>query len=319
MQEILKYLLKITGAVLLLVGLVAAYYGPLEIHVFYFFSEGGRFHYEGFGMGSFWFGALVGQNIGYYLIAALLIPAGIGHLRLRRWALTITQLYLWFWLGAGIVLIINMLLLLPVAFSLDLPGELLSQRLLIIGLFSIITLVLVPVAALWFYRSEKVKAVFEEHDPKRYWTERYPFPLLALLLLYLIMIIVMHMALFFQSIFPMFGRIMLGRPPVYIISLCILILGILIYGTVQLKTWAWWASLVYLSLLTISSIMTFTQVGFYDIMLLMKLPAFEMDFLDALTLLHDYYLVGLIAIPLLIALGLLTYSKRYFGTSSHGE
>jgi hypothetical protein len=65
--------------------------------------------------------------------------------------------------------------------------------------------------------------------------------------------------------------------------------------------------------------MTFTQVGFYDIMLLMKLPAFEMDFLDALTLLHDYYLVGLIAIPLLIALGLLTYSKRYFGTSSHGE
>jgi hypothetical protein len=319
MQEILKYLLKITGAGLLLVGLVAAYYGPLEIHVFYFFSEGGRFHYEGFGMGSFWFGALVGQNIGYYLIAALLIPAGIGHLRLRRWALTITQLYLWFWLGAGIVLIINMLLLLPVAFSLDLPGELLSQRLLIIGLFSIITLVLVPVAALWFYRSEKVKAVFEEHDPKRYWTERYPFPLLALLLLYLIMIIVMHMALFFQSIFPMFGRIMLGRPPVYIISLCILILGILIYGTVQLKTWAWWASLVYLSLLTISSIMTFTQVGFYDIMLLMKLPAFEMYFLDALTLLHDYYLVGLIAIPLLIALGLLTYSKRYFGTSSHGE
>ncbi len=89
MIKLIRVLLKIIGFALILVGLVAAFYGPLEIFVFYLFSEGGRFHYDGFGVGSIWFAALVVQNIGYYVIAAICIPIGIGHLKLRRWALTL--------------------------------------------------------------------------------------------------------------------------------------------------------------------------------------------------------------------------------------
>ncbi len=37
------------GVFLLLIGLAAALLGPLEMYCFYLFSEGGRFHYEGFG------------------------------------------------------------------------------------------------------------------------------------------------------------------------------------------------------------------------------------------------------------------------------
>ncbi|MBN1152236.1 MAG: hypothetical protein JXA58_03405, partial [Dehalococcoidia bacterium] len=97
--------LQLCGLVLLLIGLVGAAYGPLEIYVFYFFSEGGQFHYQGFGFGSLWFAALVVQNLGYYVVAALLIPVGLGHFKLRRWTLTLTRLYLWFWLGAGVLLL----------------------------------------------------------------------------------------------------------------------------------------------------------------------------------------------------------------------
>lgn len=81
--------LKLIGVILILAGIVAVYYGPLEIHCYYLFSEGGRFHYDGFEIGSSGFAALVVQNIGYYIIAALLIPVGIGHVKLRRWALFI--------------------------------------------------------------------------------------------------------------------------------------------------------------------------------------------------------------------------------------
>ncbi len=118
MRKITTIFLKAIGLVLILIGLVAAYYGPLEIFVFYLFSEGGQFYYHGFGMGSLWFAALVVQNIGYYLIAALFLPVGIGHMRKRRWALTLTQLYLWFWLGFGILLFGNFILLIP---SINLP------------------------------------------------------------------------------------------------------------------------------------------------------------------------------------------------------
>jgi hypothetical protein len=315
MQQLTLNFLRIIGVVLILVGIVAAYYGPLEIFVFYLFSEGGRFHYDGFGMGSLWFAALVVQNIGYYIIAALFIPVGIGHLKLRRWALTLTQLYILFWLAAGILLVGNLIVLVSSVFKLDLSRIVLFVRLSIIGISSFIVLILLPLLALWFYKSEKVGSLFQEHDSNLYWTERYPFPLLALLLLFVVMIIVMHIAIFFQALFPMFGQIMLGRRPVYILSLCILILGFLIYGTLRLKIWAWWSSLVYVSLLTISSVMSFSRHSFYDIILMMNLPANEMQFLDKMILLHDYHLVALFAPPLLVTLALIVYSKRYFQKS----
>ncbi len=312
MQKFLPLFLKLIGCVLLLIGLVAAYYGPLEIYVFHLFSEGGRFHYEGFGVGSLWFAYLVVQNIGYYIVAALCIPVGIGHLRQHRWALTLAQLYSWYWLGAGILLAVNLLLLIPGASRLDLGQDVLLVRMGIVGLAALIFLILLPVLALWFYRSEAVRSAFESHDPKTYWTERYPFPLLALLLLFAIMIIVLHLAYFFQGAFPLFGQIVLGRPSAYILSLCVLVLGILMYGVIRLKTWAWWGSLATISLLLVSSVMSFGRHGFYDIILMMSLPAYEMELLDGLVLLGGYNLVGLVAPPLMLALVLLVYSRRYF-------
>ncbi len=101
MQKLISPFLRLLGGALLLVGLVGAYYGPLEIFVFYLFSEGGQFYYDGFGMGSLWFAYLVVQNLGYYIIAAICIPIGLGHIWLRRWALTLARLTLWFTLGSG--------------------------------------------------------------------------------------------------------------------------------------------------------------------------------------------------------------------------
>jgi hypothetical protein len=117
MQKIFTIFLKAIGLVLILIGLVAAYYGPLEIFVFYLFSEVGQFNCDGFGMGSFWFVALVVQNISYYVIAALFLPVGIDHVRERRWALRLTQLYLWFWLRAGSLIFGNFILLIPSSFE----------------------------------------------------------------------------------------------------------------------------------------------------------------------------------------------------------
>jgi hypothetical protein len=313
MDKLIPRFLQIIGVFLLLVGLVAAYYGPLEIFVFYLFSEGGPFYYDGFGVGSFWFAYLVVQNLGYYLVAAICLPLGIGHIQLRRWALTLTRLYAWFWLGAGLLLIANSILLIPSVLKLDLERDIVITRVTVIGLAMLITLVILPLFVLWIYKGNKVRSVFEEHDPNLYWTERYPFPLLALLLLYLIIIVVMHIAMFFQALFPLFGRILLGRQPVYLLSFCVVITIGLIYGIARVKIWAWWGSLVYISLLTISSAMSFSRHSFYEIIVLMNLPVYEMEFLDRMLLVHDFHLVGLVSAPLLIALGLLVYSKRYFG------
>jgi hypothetical protein len=39
------------GVLSLLAGIGIAFLGPVEVYCFYLFSEGGRFHYEGFGFG----------------------------------------------------------------------------------------------------------------------------------------------------------------------------------------------------------------------------------------------------------------------------
>jgi hypothetical protein len=110
-----------------------------------------------------------------------------------------------------------------------------------------------------------------------------------------------------------FGQVLLGRPSAYVIALCILITGILMFGIVRLKLWAWWGALGYTAALAISSLLTFSRYTFIEILDRMNLPAFELAFLDRLTPLQDFHLVVLTSVPLLAAIGLLVYSKRYFG------
>ena len=99
-----RRILVLIGILLLAAGIVIGFFGPLEMYCFYLFSEGGRFHYEGFGFGSFLFGNIAAQIIGYYLIGIVGVGLGYGHLAMRRWARKLTLTLLWFWVIFGIPL-----------------------------------------------------------------------------------------------------------------------------------------------------------------------------------------------------------------------
>jgi hypothetical protein len=166
--------LVVIGGLLLLIGLAAALLGPVEMYCFSLFSEGGRFHYEGFGFGSFMFGNIASQIIGYYVIAMVLIPLGYGHLKTRRWARTLSLTLLWFWLVVGIPLTIVFLFILVTAKDLSL-----ATVLIVIVLLALSYLV-IPGVLIWFYRSRNVRLTFETRDPRSYWIERLPIPILVL-------------------------------------------------------------------------------------------------------------------------------------------
>ena len=100
------------GVLSLLAGTGIAFLGPVEVYCFYLFTEGGRFHYPGFGFGSFMFGNIAAQIACYYLIAAVLIPFGYGHVTRRRWARPLGLTLVWCWLILGIPLGILFILVL---------------------------------------------------------------------------------------------------------------------------------------------------------------------------------------------------------------
>ena len=208
-------ILAAIGVLLLLVGTVAAFLGPLEMYCFYLFSEGGRFHYEGFGFGSFMFGNIACQIIGYYVIAILFIPLGYGHLKTRRWARTVSLTLLWFWLVVGIPLIVVFFFMLVTAKELSLAGV------LIVAILLGLSYLLIPGLLIRFYRSRNVRLTFETKDPKSYWTEKLPLPVLVLCSLFLFYAIALHIPIFFNGIFPLFGVLLFDIQGILLIDILV--------------------------------------------------------------------------------------------------
>lgn len=298
-------ILVLIGGLLLVGGIVIGFFGPAEMYCFTLFSEGGRFYYEGFGFGSFMFGNIAAQIIGYYLIAAVCVPLGYGHMTARRWARKLTLTLLWFWVIFGIPLIVVFLFTL---FS--------SKELSIIaGLAALVIAGLAYFVAPWllmrFYRSRDVCLTFETRDPKATWIDDLPQPVLVLGALLLFYIVVLHIPIFFSGIFPFFGLLLTDLAGILLIDVSIFCLAGLTWGVLKLKPWAWWGSLVFLSLLTFSVIVTFSQYTLLDILARLRFSLTEMEILDGLPF-HGFHLALALGVPLLITLGLLVYSKRCF-------
>jgi hypothetical protein len=297
--------LVVIGVLLLLVGIAAAFLGPAEMYCFYLFSEGGRFHYEGFGFGSFMFGNMACQIIGYYVIAILSIPLGYGHVTVRRWARTLSLTLLWFWLVVGVPLVIVFFFMLVTAKDLSLAAVLIA----VIALGA--SYLVLPGLLIPFYRGRDVRLTFEARDPRSYPIEKLPMPIPVLCALYSFYIVVLHVPIFFNGIFPLFGDFLFELQGILLLDIAILLLACLVWGTLRRRTWAWWGSLVYFGLLTSSSILTFAKSDYLDVLAMMRFPPTEMKALQGLPF-QGFHFAVFIGIPLLITLGLIISSKRHF-------
>ena len=298
--------LAVFGILLLLIGIAAAFLGPIEMYCFYLFSDGGRFHYEGFRFGSFMFGNIASQIIGYYVIAAVCIPLGYGHLTVRRWARTLSLTLLWFWLVVGAPLAVVFFFVLITAKELSLVAVLIVAVLLCLSYF------LVPGLLIRFYRGRNVRLTFENRDTRSYWTERVPIPILVLCALYLFYAITLHVPIFFNGIFPLFGTFLSGLEGILLLDVSILALAFLTWGTMRLRTWAWWGSLVYFGLLTFSSILTLARSSYAEILAVIDFPPREIEFLEGVPI-QGTHLAVFVGIPLLLTVAAIVASKRCFG------
>lgn len=296
------------GILSLLIGAIAGFFGPLETYCFYLFSEGGRFHYEGFGFGSFMFGNIACQIIGYYLIATVLIPLGYGHLKRRRWARTYSLALLWSWLVVGIPLAVVFLFTAATAKELSLAVA------LIIATFMALSYLVIPGLLIWFYRSRDVRLTFEARDSHSYGLERLPMPVLVLGFLHLFYIVVLHLPLLFNGIFPFFGVFLSGLQGILLLDISIVCLACLTWGAAKLRVWAWWGSLVYWIAMTLSAILTFARSSYLDILSVVQFPPTEIEFLDGLPF-RGVHFAMFIAIPLLATLGVVVLSRPHFRTA----
>jgi hypothetical protein len=293
------------GVLLLLAGVAMAFMGPLEMRAFYLFSEGGRFHYEGFGFGSFMFANIAAQIVGYYLIAMVAMPLGYGNIMRLRWARTLSLAVLGFWLVAGIPLMVAFMFVLMASKDVSLPAALIALT----GLA--LSYAVVPGLLIRFYRSRDVRLTFETRDPRSPWIEDVPLPVLVVCAVFGLTIAVLQVLILFNGVFPLFHTLIFELRGIELIALSILILVGLIWGLLRLRRWAWWGSLLYWGYLTFSSIAALSRMTFADILSHMKFSPLEVEVLDGIPI-QGAHLAVLAGIPLLVTLGLIVYSRRHF-------
>jgi len=298
-------ILDAIGILLLLLGLSCAALGPAELYCFYFFTEGGRFHYQGFGFGSFMFAFIAVQIIGYYVIAFLCIPLGYGHLRLRRWARTLSLAGLGFWFIMGVPLVITFLAILVLAKDMSMVTVLAMLPLMAL-LYPVLPAVLTR-----FYRSRDVKLTFEARDPKSYWTEQLPSAIWVLCFLLTFWIIALHLAILLRGAFPLFGMLVTELPGILLLDASILVVAALTWGTFRLQVWAWWGAVAYFCVLTLSTISTFLRLGWSDILDALKFAPLEANALAGVPI-RGIHLAAFFGVPLAATLGCIIYSKRFF-------
>ncbi len=298
--------LMVIGALLLIVGLFSAFLGPIEMYPFYMFSEGGRFHYLGFGFGSFMFGNIAAQVAGYYLIAMILIPLGYGHLRLRSWSRTLFLVLLECWLVLGIPLTIVFLFML---FSV-------KQLSMISGMFVVLATILgytvIPLILIRFYQGDNVRHTFKYRDPNEYWTEHIPIPVQVLATLFVFYALVLHAPIFFNGILPFFGRWLSELQGIFILDILILFVIWLAWGILRQKALAWWGGLIFLSLMTVTTLVTLITSSYAEMLAVMDLPPTEMEILSGMPI-QGMHIAAFICVPLVATLGILIFSRRYFG------
>ena len=299
-------ILIIIGIPLLLIGLVAAFMGPLEIYCFYLFSEGGPFHYEGSGFGSFMFGNIATQIIGYYVIALVCIPLGYGHLKVRRWIRPVSLALLRCWLVLGVPLAVIFLLVLVTAKELNLAAILAVLVLLALSYL------VVPGLLIRFYNSRDVRHTLESREPAASWIERFPIPVLALCILYLFYAVVWHVPILFSGLYPLFGTLLFEIPGIVAADISILLFVWLAWGTIRQRPWAWWAALIYSALLTISLVLTFATSSLSEILAGMRFPPTEMEALQNVPL-QGIHLAAFLGLPLLLTTISVVLSRRHFG------
>lgn len=297
-------ILALIGVGLLLVGAVAAFLGPYEIYCFYLFSEGGRFHYEGFGFGTLMFASIAWQVIGYYVIALVCIPLGYGHVRPRRWARVLMLSLLWCGLILGLPLMVAFLFLLSVK---DLSS---TAGLLVVVALGLAYLT-VPALLIRFYESRDTRQTFEARDARVYTIERLPMPVLVLGVLFIVYVVFMHVPLFFNGLFPLFGVWLSDKQGFFALDIAIVSLACLTWGVLRQRMWAWWGSVAYFGLLTVSAVVTLARSSFAEILASMRLPPAEMEMLKGVPL-QGIHFVPFVGLPLLITLGVILLSRRHF-------
>lgn len=260
----------------------------------------------------------------YALLAVWFIWMGIGSIQARRWARALVLVTSWLWIINGMIGLVFMLVFLPDIYNqMGKSGQMPMQVVAIIKYvtigFMLVFYIIMPGAFVLFYGSKHVKATCERRDPQVRWTDRCPLPVLAVSLISGFWAVSMLLMGFYGWTIPFFGSILSGVAGAAVAFVSMLLLGYVAWGTYRLNVTAWWCAVLLTIFWGVSAGITFSRVSLMEFYTKMNFPAQQLDIMKQLTLPQTSWIVLFCGIWVIVILGYLLYTRRYFAHPSEQQ
>ena len=207
-----------------------------------------------------WMGLLL-----YVSFGGVMIWAGVGSVRRRRWVRPIMLFVSGTWLIVGVFVLLLVLWVLD-DLLLVAGGEALRSspaiavvaRWVAIG-FTVGGGVLLPILFFWAYRDPEIQTACDRHDPRPSWSDRCPSTVLMMSIA-LLATAVFSLPMILRPVVPLFGRLVTG--PVGLLALLggVALCCWLAWSTYRLERRGWWATLGFLLVLGVSTFWTFVAI-----------------------------------------------------------
>lgn len=227
--------------------------------------------------------AMVQPLIVYLLLAAAFLWLGIGLVRARRWAWTLTVVFSWLGLVIGVISFVFFLLIMrsgaweSIAQQGKLPPEALRTMRIVLSTVLGCIYILLPAVFLLLCHHESVRATCLRRDPHVRWTDRCPMPVLALCVLLALSLVSLSSLVAYHCVVPLFGVVLSGTAGVAATVVLGLVLAYLVWGTYRLQRTAWWGLLLFGLAGTANMAVTFSRVDMMKLYERMGIPAEQLD------------------------------------------
>jgi len=260
-------------------------------------------------------------------IAALFITLGIGSIKAKRWARTLTYITSWLWLLIGIIGFIFAVIIAPglmeqIAESSefeDIPEGFLDFITYLTLAFIAIFYVVLPALFVWFYGNKNVVATCERKDPKENWTDRCPQNILAISLAFTVSAFAVLSAGTYGWTVPFFGIILSGGVGAAVVIVSSLFLGYTALGLYKLDVKAWWYAVVLTFAWSISFIITYPRYSLSDFYEKMNLSTEQIEVIDNISVLDGPIIVIITGLVGILFIGYMFRIKKQFQTGTVQE
>ena len=267
-------------------------------------------------------GTMIPSIVFSLMLAVAFIWLGVGSIRARRWAWTLTVLLSWMWLITGAIVFVGFVFftgpMMSARFSQEVnmpPQAIVVIQIITIAIMACIY-ILLPGVFLIFYHGKSVLATCQRRDPQIRWTDRCPMPVLALsILLAYSTVMWMPTAAIYGWVIPMFGIILSGVAGAAVILLLTLVNACLAWGAYRLQMAAWWGMLLLYIVGILSTVVTLSQMDLMELYEKMRIPESQLAMMrksGMIEMMSSPLVFSMVLVCWIGLLGYLLYVRRYF-------